>query len=82
MNLRREDVLCKDGGAFLRVRRKGGWQQMVPVGSHLTRMLLDVLKSLPEGAALAQPGRGAAEELRTSLGERPQAGGHLGPMDP
>ena len=56
--------------------------QMVPVGSHLTRMLLDVLKSLPEGTALAQPGRGAAEELPNSLGKRPEAGGHPGSMDP
>ena len=55
---------------------------MVPVGSHLTRMLLDVLKSLPEGVALAQAEREAAEELPNSLRERPEAGGHPGPMDP
>lgn len=48
MNLRREDVAFKDGGAVLRVTRKGGRQQQIPAGSHLTRMLLDVAKSLPE----------------------------------
>ncbi len=49
MNLKRQDVIFKDGGTVLQVTRKGGRKQVVPVGSHLTNLLIGVVKSLPGG---------------------------------
>lgn len=53
MALRRENVHSKDGGTFLRVERKGGRQQSIPVSEDLTGLLLNVVKSVPrlEGSA-------------------------------
>ncbi len=55
MNLRRQDILFRDGGTSIRVQRKGGNQQMIAVGSHLTRLLLDVVRSLPEQEGAQAP---------------------------
>ena len=53
--LRRGDIHFKDGGTILRIKRKGGRQQEIPVSADLTRMLHAVVKSLPVSEGTAAP---------------------------
>jgi len=55
MSLRRENIHFKDGGTSIRVERKGGRQQSIPVSADLTMLLLNVVKSLPHSEGSAAP---------------------------
>ena len=71
MALRKENVQFKDGGAILRVRRKGGDLQEIPISTDLTNLLYHVVKSLPSsegsGAPLwRKPGGKPLKNFRTA----------------